>query len=204
MGLQKAQHRKRTIVAALSDGAQCGATDCVGVCEWQNRKGLFWKCPFHLTNWVKCTAVLLLLKTHWCHILMWQQRAAQGNVTHIALMKRPKQFHLTFFWIIRFLKKGPIGQHQFQLVFILLSCWSLPYSMQKFKTRLNGHCPLSTKSPVARFWRQLSATYTCMMLIWGMSWSISCYRQQNVHDSTSRHKQGWRGTSIILNSNIRI
>lgn len=107
MGSHKALHRKGTIAATLSDGAQCGATDCVGVCEWQTRKGFLGKCPFHLANWVKCTSMQLLLKTHWCHILMWQQRAAQGNVIHIGQMKMSKLFRLTLFWLIRvsFLKK---------------------------------------------------------------------------------------------------
>lgn len=32
-GITQSSIQKRTIAATLSDGAQCGATDCVGVCE---------------------------------------------------------------------------------------------------------------------------------------------------------------------------
>lgn len=136
--MHKALHRKETIASTLSDGAPCGATDCVGVCEWQTRKGFLGKCPFHLANWVKCTTMLLLLKTHWCHLLMWQQKAAQGNAIHIGQMKRSKQFHLTLVWIItvRFLgKKRHFDSISVSLIVLsLVSCWALLCKkLQKFE-----------------------------------------------------------------------
>lgn len=49
--------RQRTADVTLSDGVETGATECVGVCEWQTRKCLFVKMssPAHKLE-LKCSA----------------------------------------------------------------------------------------------------------------------------------------------------
>lgn len=134
--------RRWTIAATLSDGAQRAATECVGVCEWQTRKCLFLKWPFHLTNWVKYSAMRILLKTYGHRILMRIQRAAERNVMHIAQLKRPTLFQRTFLQII----KGPLFQQCWQFdnikVFLLnLAFTALLFNLvpQTSGVALRGH-----------------------------------------------------------------
>lgn len=87
-----------------------GPVWCSGLCGcvWMtNQKGLFEKMPFPSHKLSKIYQMPLLLKTHWCHIFMWQQRAAEGNVIHIGQMKKGQScFNSLYFesWV-RFLKK---------------------------------------------------------------------------------------------------
>ena len=78
---------RRTTDVTMSDGVETGATECVGVCERQTRKCLFFKMssPARKPE-LKCSAATGLLKKPWT-----QHFDAGADVRNVRRMAQPEK-----------------------------------------------------------------------------------------------------------------